>query len=38
MGSAPNFLFTMVHRYLVDADGTMKLEFIHDSGRCTGKA
>ena len=37
MGSAPNFLFTMVHRFLADADGTIRLEFIHDSGRCTGK-
>ena len=33
---APNFLITIVHRILVDADGTVKHDFEHISGKCGG--
>ena len=30
------FLFTMNGHFLVEADGTVKVEFRHEVGRCTG--
>ena len=35
-GRAPNFLITIVHRLLVEADGTVKVEFERASGHCGG--
>ena len=35
-GQAPNFLITIVHRLLVEADGTVKVEFERVSGQCSG--
>jgi hypothetical protein len=35
-GNGANFLFTMNGHFLVDADGTVKVEFRHESAKCTG--
>jgi hypothetical protein len=36
-GQAPNFLVTLNRHFLVEADGTVKVEFTHEVVKCTGK-
>jgi len=37
-GAAPNFLFTLNGHFITEADGTVKIDFQHEVGKCTGKA
>ena len=36
-GKAPNFMFTETSRITIDADGTLRQEFVHSRGKCTGR-
>ena len=35
-GNALNFLFTMSGHFVVETDGTVKVDFRHESAKCTG--